>query len=44
MRRLLLMLMIGLLAVSIGCTSLSDDEVELTGDEVVQLVFFWSDT
>ncbi len=44
MRRLLLMLMIGLLAVSIGCTSSSDDEVELTGDEVVQLVFFWSDT
>ncbi len=43
-RLLLLMLMIGLLAASVGCTSSSDDEVELAGDEVVQLVFFWSDT
>ncbi len=43
MRTLLLMLLIVILALSFGCSS-SDDEVELTGDELVQLVFFWDDT
>jgi CheY-like chemotaxis protein len=41
-KMILLALLIGLLVVSFGCTS--SDEAELTGDEVVQLVFFWSDT
>lgn len=43
MRRLLLALLIGLVALGFGCSS-SGDEVELTGDEVVQLVFFYKDT
>ena len=43
MRILLLTLLIAMLALSFGCSS-SDDDVELTGDEVVQLVFFWDDT
>ncbi len=43
MRRLLLVLLIGFVALSFGCSS-SDDDLELTGDEVVRLVFFWEDT
>jgi hypothetical protein len=42
MRRLLLALLIGFVALGFGCSS--DDDVELTGDEVVRLVFFWEDT
>jgi uncharacterized protein YcfL len=41
-KMILLVLLIGLLAVSFGCSS--SDEAELTDDEVVQLIFFWSDT
>ncbi len=41
MRRLLLLVL--LIGLGFGCSS-SDDEVELTGDEIVQLVFFWDDT
>jgi hypothetical protein len=42
MRRLLLTLLIGFVALAFGCSS-SDDEIELTGDEIVQLVFFYED-
>jgi hypothetical protein len=42
MRRLWLILLIGFVALAFGCSS-SGDEIELTGDEVVQLVFFYED-
>jgi hypothetical protein len=42
MRKLSLTLLLGLLAISVGCTSPA--ATEPAGDGVVRLVFFWSET